>query len=123
MNLAEGFIDDPVKGVINLATGLVPEVGTVIGIVNGAINDPIGTATDLIMGSIPVGARDLINTVHTVASIIDSGNFTALLPALPGAIGQIAGNPAVGAIIHLISHDHHGVEPGSGISQRPVPGT
>jgi hypothetical protein len=109
----------------------VPTTTTISGILHIAsqvdqvlqTGDFIQIAGALAIGSIP-GGSEILNAVHTVASVIDSRNFTALLSGLlPGQIQAIAGNPIMQAIVHLVSHDHHGVRAGSEISQKPVTGT
>jgi hypothetical protein len=99
------------------------EISGAINMVNQVMTDPISGGLSIASNLVP-GASDFINGIHTVTSIIDSRNFTALLSLAPGQIiGQIAGIPMLGAIVHLLSHDHHGVRAGIEISQRPVTGT
>jgi hypothetical protein len=129
---------DPRLGVGDVVPGLLtvsqrflpPEVGGVAGPLlnmatgdNFTIDGAIALGQNVLGQFVPGGGSQLINAAHTVYSVLSTGDFTALLPALPGQIQQIIGNPQVQAIIHLISHDHHGVRAGLDISQKPVTGT
>jgi hypothetical protein len=94
---------------------------------NFTVQGAVALATNA-LGQVVPGASQLINTAHQVASIIDSHNFTALIPLLPGIplpsqITQIIGSPTVQAVVRLLSHDHFGVHAGPDISQKPVTGT
>jgi hypothetical protein len=115
LTVSQQFLPPGVSGIASQALNMV--AGD-----NFTIDGAIALGQNAIGQFIPGGSQ-LVNAAHTVYSVLSTGDFTALLPALPGQIQQVIGNPTVQAIIHLISHDHHGVRAGLDISQKPVTGT
>jgi hypothetical protein len=108
-------------------TGIAPGVLNVVSQAATAVraigdNFSISGAISLVESQFP-GGTALLNQAFQVASIINSGNFTALLSALPGQLSHIGGNPSIKAFISLLEHAHHGVMSGSAISAQPVTGT
>jgi phage gp45-like len=103
-------------GVLNVASQIATNVAAV------GDNFSISGAVSLLESQFP-GGTALLNQAFQVASIVSSGNFNALLSALPGQLAQIGGNPQIKAFVSLLDHLHHGVMLGSSLSQQPQTGT
>jgi hypothetical protein len=106
----------PAPGVLNVISQVATHVGAI------GDNFSISGALSLVEGQIP-GGTALLNQAFQVASIVNSGNFTALLSALPGQLSHIGGVPQIKAFVSLLDHLHHGVMSGSSLSQQPQTGT
>jgi hypothetical protein len=107
---AEG---DPVSGVLTIKS-VLPNM---VGMIGDKFN--ISGAVNMLQPAL----SGLLNGDFSASNILDGNTFQTLLSAVPGQIGQIGGNPMMQAVVHLISHDHHGVRAGLEISQKPVTGT
>jgi hypothetical protein len=103
----------PVPGVLSIKS-VLPNM---VGMIGDQFN--ISGAVNLVAPAL----SGLLNGTFSASNILDSFNFETLLSALPGQLGQIGGSPMMQAVIHLVSHDHHGVRAGPDISQKPVTGT
>jgi hypothetical protein len=103
----------PVPGVLTIKSVLPNMVGMIGD--NFNISGAINMAAPALSG--------MLNGNFSASNILDGNTFQTALSALPGQIGEIGGNPMMAAVIHLVSHDHHGVQSGPSISQKPVTGT
>jgi hypothetical protein len=123
LNWSQTGLPDSITGIAPGVLNVVSQLGTNVSAIgdNFSISGALNFVTDH-LGNIVPGASDMINTAHSVLSIVNSQNFSAALSAIPGQIGHIGGNPSVKAIVSLLDHFHHGVRAGPDLSQQPVTG-